>query len=106
MVGGQGYQLSAEQQLAAAKPKAFKVASLKGRQPKALGLGLGVVRPRGAEPQVRPFTDPFSLRKKRSGSHEGMYRRRGERVGRKGPSLPSRKRRQVVVMMVVWMAGR
>ena len=61
MVGGQGYQLSAEQQLAAAKPKAFKVASLKGRQPKALGLGLGVVRPRGAEPQVRPSTDPFLL---------------------------------------------
>ena len=63
MVGGQGYQLSAEQQLAAAKPKAFKVASLKGRQPKALGLGLGVVRPRGAEPQVRPYQYPFFLRK-------------------------------------------
>ena len=67
MVGGQGYQLSAEQQLAAAKPKAFKVASLKGRQPKALGLGLGVVRPRGAEPQVRPSTDPFLLRKMSDG---------------------------------------
>ena len=64
MVGGQGYQLSAEQQLAAAKPKAFKVASLKGRQPKALGLGLGVVRPRGAEPQVRPYTESFSFAQK------------------------------------------
>ena len=63
MVGGQGYQLSAERQLAAAKPKAFKVASLKGRQPKTLGLGLGVVRPRGAEPQVRPYPYPLASQK-------------------------------------------
>ena len=79
MVGGQGYQLSAEQQLAAAKPKAFKVASLKGRQPKALGLGLGVVRPRGAEPQVRPSTDPFSLRKMSDGVLTRAYMSGGSR---------------------------